>query len=65
MGFLTLLEVASMPIVQVLIISGLGAFLATEYCPLLTEDARRSLNKVCRQVSVSFLGMKFERTLLF
>ncbi|KAF3440891.1 hypothetical protein FNV43_RR19177 [Rhamnella rubrinervis] len=46
MGFLTLFVVASMPIVQVLIISGLGAFLATEYCKLLTADARRSLNKM-------------------
>ncbi|KNA06835.1 hypothetical protein SOVF_177360 [Spinacia oleracea] len=46
MGFLSLLEVASMPILQVLIISGLGAFLATGYCNLLTADARRSLNKI-------------------
>lgn len=46
MGFLSLFEVASMPILQVLIISGLGAFMATEYCNLLTADARRSLNKI-------------------
>lgn len=53
MGFFTLFEVASMPIIQVLIISGLGAFMATEYCNLLPADARRSLNKV-RTYSISF-----------
>ncbi|XP_010550501.1 PREDICTED: protein PIN-LIKES 7 isoform X2 [Tarenaya hassleriana] len=46
MGFLALLEVASMPIVQVLLISVLGAFLATDYCSLLSAETRRSLNKV-------------------
>lgn len=46
MGFWTLFEVASMPILQVLLISILGAFMATNYCNLLTTDARRSLNKV-------------------
>ncbi|KAL5557368.1 hypothetical protein UlMin_039604 [Ulmus minor] len=46
MGFWTLLEVASMPILQVLIISLLGAFMATDYCNLLPADARKSLNKL-------------------
>ncbi|XP_056849454.1 protein PIN-LIKES 7 isoform X1 [Raphanus sativus] len=46
MGFLELLEVASMPIVQVLLISVLGAFLATDYCSLLSADTRRSVNKL-------------------
>ncbi|KAM3285600.1 protein PIN-LIKES 7 [Capsicum chacoense] len=46
MGFLTLLEVASMPIVQVLIISVLGALMATDYLKLLPADARKSLNKI-------------------
>ncbi|KAJ8771084.1 hypothetical protein K2173_023409 [Erythroxylum novogranatense] len=46
MGFLSLFEVASMPILQVLLISGLGAFLATDYCNLLSADTRRSLNKI-------------------
>ncbi|PIA46660.1 hypothetical protein AQUCO_01500301v1 [Aquilegia coerulea] len=46
MGFWTLFEVATMPILQVLIISVLGAFMATNYCNLLTADARRSLNKI-------------------
>lgn len=35
-----------MPIVQVLLISILGALMATQYWNLLTADARRSLNKV-------------------
>ena len=47
MGFWTLFEVASMPVLQVLIISLLGAYMATEYCNLLPLGARRSLNKVC------------------
>ncbi|MCL7025663.1 hypothetical protein MKW94_012096 [Papaver nudicaule] len=46
MGFFTLLEVATMPVLQVLIISILGAFMATNYCNLLTADARRQLNKI-------------------
>lgn len=35
-----------MPMVQVLLISVLGALMATQYWNLLTADARRSLNKV-------------------
>ncbi|BFG39470.1 hypothetical protein CerSpe_257440 [Prunus speciosa] len=46
MGFWTLLEVACMPTFEVLIISVLGAFMATEYWNLLPVDARRSMNKV-------------------
>ncbi|KAL3525157.1 hypothetical protein ACH5RR_013529 [Cinchona calisaya] len=46
MGFWTLLEVASMPIIQVLIISILGAFMATDYLNLFPDDARKSLNKL-------------------
>lgn len=46
MGFWSLFEVASMPIVQVLILSLLGALMATNYLNLLPADARKSLNKV-------------------
>ncbi|KAK2975678.1 hypothetical protein RJ640_027781 [Escallonia rubra] len=46
MGFWTLFEVASIPILQVLIISVLGAFMATNYLNLLNTDARKSLNKL-------------------
>lgn len=46
MGFLSLLEVASMPILQVLIISVLGAVMATDYLKLLPGDARKSLNRI-------------------
>ena len=46
MGFWTLFEVASMPILQILLISILGAFMATEYLNLLPADARKSLNKI-------------------
>ncbi|XP_059288501.1 protein PIN-LIKES 5-like [Lycium ferocissimum] len=46
MGFWTLFEVASMPILQVLLISVLGALMATDYLKLLHSDARKSLNKI-------------------
>ncbi|XP_055961500.1 protein PIN-LIKES 7-like [Mercurialis annua] len=46
MGFLTLFEVAVMPNLQILLISGLGAFMSTDYCNLLGLDARKSLNKI-------------------
>nr|DAD41857.1 TPA_asm: hypothetical protein HUJ06_016180 [Nelumbo nucifera] len=46
MGFWTLFEVASMPIMQVLLVSILGALMATEYFNLLNADARRYINKV-------------------
>ncbi|XP_055805890.1 protein PIN-LIKES 7-like [Solanum dulcamara] len=46
MGFMTLLEVASMPILQVLIVSGLGAVMATDYLKLLPAEARKYLNRI-------------------
>ena len=52
MGFWKLLEVASAPVVQVLLISALGAFMATGYGNnLLSADFRKSLNKA-RDLSV-------------
>lgn len=47
MGFLELLEVASMPVIQVLLISALGALMATKYFQnLLSPDIGKALNKV-------------------
>lgn len=46
MGFWSLFEVASMPIIQVLIVSSLGALMASNYLNLLPPDARKSLNKI-------------------
>ncbi|KAL9272623.1 PIN-LIKES 7-like protein [Drosera capensis] len=46
MGFLSLLEVSSMPILEVLIVGGLGAYMATDRCGLLTLTARKSINKI-------------------
>eukprot|EP00252_Welwitschia_mirabilis_P010610 TRINITY_DN2396_c0_g1_i4.p1 TRINITY_DN2396_c0_g1~~TRINITY_DN2396_c0_g1_i4.p1 ORF type:complete len:238 (+),score=19.80 TRINITY_DN2396_c0_g1_i4:418-1131(+) len=46
MAFVDLLYVASIPILKVLLISGFGAFLATDYGGVLTNDARKNLNKV-------------------
>ncbi|KOM32125.1 protein PIN-LIKES 7-like [Vigna umbellata] len=47
MGFWELLEVASAPVIEVLLISAVGVFMATESCNnLLSPDFRKSLNKV-------------------
>ncbi|KVI03009.1 Auxin efflux carrier, partial [Cynara cardunculus var. scolymus] len=46
MGFWGLFEVASMPILQVLIVSAIGAFMATDYLNLLPTNTRNSLNKI-------------------
>lgn len=46
MGFLSLLIVASMPVLQFLMIGLLGAFLATNYFNILTPSAMRDINKV-------------------
>lgn len=43
---MSLLLVASMPIVQVLLIGVIGAFLASGYSNVLTVSARRDMNKV-------------------
>ncbi|MCL7033290.1 hypothetical protein MKW94_021053 [Papaver nudicaule] len=44
--FWELLEVASMPVMEVLILTVLGAFMATGYCNLLSADARKYMNKI-------------------
>lgn len=46
MGFWSLLIVASMPILQFLLIGLLGVFLASGYINVLSASARRDLNKV-------------------
>ncbi|RWW69415.1 hypothetical protein BHE74_00022984 [Ensete ventricosum] len=46
MGFWSLFPVASTPIVQVLLIGLLGAYLASGYSNLLPPSARRDMNKV-------------------
>lgn len=46
MGFWSLFLVASEPIVQVLLIGLLGAYLASGYSNVLIPSARRDMNKV-------------------
>jgi len=47
MGFWELLEVASAPVIQVILISAVGVFMATDNCNnLLSADFRKTLNKV-------------------
>ncbi|GMY11064.1 protein PIN-LIKES 7-like [Fagus crenata] len=66
MGFWTLFEVSSMPILQVLLISILGAFMATEYLNLLPVDARKSLNKIVFMVfTPSLMFASLAKTVTF
>ncbi|PKU66671.1 hypothetical protein MA16_Dca024399 [Dendrobium catenatum] len=46
MGFFSLLLVASLPVIQLLLIGSLGAFLASGYSNLLSGGIRRDLNKI-------------------
>ncbi|CAL5086923.1 unnamed protein product [Urochloa decumbens] len=46
MGFFSLFLVASMPIIQVLLIGVVGAYLASGFSNVLTTSARRDMNKV-------------------
>lgn len=51
MGFLKLFETASVPVLNVLLVTALGSFIATEYIGILNEDARKHLNNVVFYVS--------------
>lgn len=46
MGFFSLLIVASMPVLEFLLIGSLGAFLASGYINIFTASARRDMNKI-------------------
>lgn len=46
MGFFSLLMVASMPVIQLLLIGSLGAFLASGYSNILSSGIRRDLNRI-------------------
>ncbi|KAL7612964.1 hypothetical protein Lser_V15G07080 [Lactuca serriola] len=46
MGILSLFEVASMPILEVLLLSAIGAIMATDYFNVLSSDTRKSLNRI-------------------
>uniref|UniRef100_A0A1D1ZJ72 Putative transporter C5D6.04 n=1 Tax=Anthurium amnicola TaxID=1678845 RepID=A0A1D1ZJ72_9ARAE len=46
MGFLELLATASMPVLQIMLVGLVGAFLASGYSNALTPEARKHMNKV-------------------
>ncbi|XP_073010213.1 protein PIN-LIKES 3-like isoform X2 [Typha latifolia] len=46
MGFLELFVTASVPVLNVLLLTGVGSFLATGHVGILGEDARRHLNNI-------------------
>ncbi|KAG0457378.1 hypothetical protein HPP92_022535 [Vanilla planifolia] len=46
MGFLSLLVVASMPVLQLLLVSCLGAFLAYKCSDVFSDNVRRNMNKI-------------------
>ncbi|XP_022874037.1 protein PIN-LIKES 4-like isoform X2 [Olea europaea var. sylvestris] len=46
MGFLNLFAISSMPVLKVLLVSGLGSYLALDRIDILGEDARKHLNNI-------------------
>ncbi|KAG0459308.1 hypothetical protein HPP92_022436 [Vanilla planifolia] len=46
MGFFQLFIVASMPVLKVLLVTAVGAFLAIDYINILGDEARRHLNNI-------------------
>ncbi|KAK8950025.1 hypothetical protein KSP40_PGU007255 [Platanthera guangdongensis] len=46
MGILQLFITASVPVIKVLIVTGVGAFIATDFIGVLGEDARKHLNNI-------------------
>ncbi|KAM7529485.1 hypothetical protein LguiB_032895 [Lonicera macranthoides] len=66
MNFWELLEVASMPIVQVLLISLLGAFMATDYLNLLNPTTINSMNKIVFKIfTPSLMFASLAKTVTF
>lgn len=47
MGLLELFVAASIPVAKVLLVTGLGSFLALDHVNILGEDARKHINNVC------------------
>ncbi|KAI3921946.1 hypothetical protein MKX01_005635 [Papaver californicum] len=63
--FCELLEEASMPVLEVLTITVLGAFMATKYCNLLSADARKHMNKIVFVVfSPALVFASFSKTVV-
>ncbi|XP_072987999.1 protein PIN-LIKES 7-like isoform X1 [Typha latifolia] len=46
MDFFSLFAVASAPVLQILLLGLLGAFLASKYCNILSAEARKYINKI-------------------
>ncbi|CAA3004033.1 uncharacterized transporter YBR287W-like isoform X1 [Olea europaea subsp. europaea] len=46
MGFLNLFAISSMPVIKVLLVTGLGSYLALDRIDILGEDARKHLNNI-------------------
>lgn len=58
MGLLDLFVAASMPVLKVLLVTGLGLILALDRIDLLGDDARKHLNNV-RPYILSFFAFYF------
>ncbi|KAM0067876.1 putative membrane transport protein [Helianthus debilis subsp. tardiflorus] len=64
MGFLDLFRAASMPVLQVLIVTALGSFLALESINILGESTRRQLNNLVFYVfNPALIGTKLADTI--
>ncbi|KAF3778121.1 hypothetical protein EJ110_NYTH44122 [Nymphaea thermarum] len=59
MEILNLLLISSVPVVKVLMITGLGAFLATKKIDILGAEARKHLNKVSFRIPISRFSSRF------
>ncbi|XP_077215877.1 protein PIN-LIKES 1-like isoform X2 [Tasmannia lanceolata] len=66
MGLLDLFIAASIPVLKVLIVTGVGSFLATSRVDILGEDARKHLNNVVFYVfNPALVSTNLSRTITF
>lgn len=64
MGFLDLFVVASMPVLKVLLVTGLGLYLALDHVDVMGESTRKQLNRVSCSVLISWIQEITEQELL-
>ena len=63
MGLLDLYMVASVPVMKVLLICGLGSFLALDHIDILGESARKQINNV--SINFSFIILLEQSSVTF
>ncbi|KAK4790919.1 hypothetical protein SAY86_031332 [Trapa natans] len=64
MGFLDLFVVASMPVLKVLLVTGLGLYLALDHIDVMGESTRKQLNRIVYSVfNPALVGSNLARTI--